>query len=109
VELKGLPPANNKTFRFVDEALLAKVVSNTFKVKVDKTGCTCAIFPAANKKGRRSGHIEVPPKVANAIAAKLEKGTKLELICGPKKKPKVRCTQYITVCQLRLFTHVRAL
>ena len=89
VWLKGLPSANNKDFRFVNESLLAKVIHITFNVSTDATGSTCAIYPAANKNGKRSGHIDVPGHVANVIAAKVAGGVKLELMNGPRENPKV--------------------
>jgi hypothetical protein len=93
VLLKRLPPANNKDFKFVSESVIAKVIHITFNVPTDPTGSTCQIYKA-ERKDVRSGHIVVPRHVANVIAAKLAEGVKLELVCGPKENPKVRCTQY---------------
>jgi hypothetical protein len=77
---------NNAHFKVVDEAMLASVITVTFKVRA---GNACSIYPAADKTVNRSGHIDVPRHVADAIAAKLVEGVKLELY-GRTTVPTVR-------------------
>jgi hypothetical protein len=89
VMIKDLPPASNKSFQKVDKVRLATLIRNTFEVNVDVNGSTCEILQATSKNAKRSGYIDVSRHAAETIAAKLATGFKLELICGPKKSPKV--------------------